>query len=209
MAPPSPYRAPMKKLLVLLSLLLSTQLFAQAGTTEIGASAVYSIFESGDLGDIDFDVSIDGKTGYGLTLNHFWTDRFSTELSAYSLSGDLSVTGTGFVTEDVGEVDLTVLAGIVQYHFLRGSRLDPYVGAGVAHVSGEFDPFEAGEATDDFESEIGLLTNAGLAVNLTPHLSVAGDVKYVPYGARSAEFEDAETVNLDPMFFSLGVRLRF
>ena len=198
----------MRKLFVLVLLLLSTSAFAQAGTTEAGAAVAFPVFESGDLGTIDFEVTIDGNTGYGLTLNHFWTDRFSTELAAYSIDGDLEIS-ENFVSEVAGKVELTVFTGTAQFHFLPASRFDPYVGAGVAHVSGVFDPLEAGDDDDDFESKIGFVGNAGIAVKLTQHLSLAGDIKYVPYSAAEEDEELAEEIDIDPTIFSLNLRFRF
>lgn len=200
----------MRNLFIALLLIAAPmQSFAQAGTTEVGAAVAFPFFDTDDLRAGDLEASIDGETGYGLTLNHFWTRRFSTELSWYAVRGEFSIPDEALALQVLGDVELKVLSATAQFHFLPDARIDPYAGGGIALVSGGFDALEADHPGDDFERETTFVANAGIAVNLTERLSIAGDIKYVPYDARPEDVPEAESVAIDPTIVSINFRLRF
>ncbi len=102
-----------------------------------------TITDDGESLDFDFEES----AGYGLSFNRFWTDRFSTEFALQKYDADMTITPAGELSITAGELSITSITAIAQWHFNRDGRFSPYVGGGAAHVGGEF------EVADDLETE--------------------------------------------------------
>ena len=86
-----------------------------------------SVVEDNDDITIDFDEDI----GWGISFNHFWTERFSTEIAAQKFGGDMTVgisSIEGELNFTAGELDATSLTALAQLHFRRATRFAPYVG---------------------------------------------------------------------------------
>lgn len=199
-----------KRLFLVLSLLL-LPLSATAQMNDLGVFISTSQFEENeieDAGDI-FDAEFDEEMGVGVLYNRFWTNSFSTEFAYQRLGADLTLSA-GDVAEDVAELDLDMLSGTAQLHFGRGGLISPYVGAGVAYISGEagaLDEDELGAA--DLESEIDFLVNAGLNVGLGRGFAVFLDGKYVMYEANGEDDPDDEALELNPLILAGGIKFRF
>lgn len=169
----------------------------------------------------DFDVEFDSDTGYGLSVNVFWSDRISTEFAASSVSPDVSFSpvGGGLPAFLVGDLEMIPITATLQYHFAPNSRIDPYVGAGAAYVL--FDDLDAADDVDDvdfdaieFESDAGFVVNAGVDFGLTENFAINLDAKYVPISASAeAVFStgpgQAFDVDVNPLIISAGARLKF
>src|SRR5688572_11396021 len=147
-----------KRSLLVLTLLL-VSLSASAQMNELGGFISTSQFENGeieDAGDI-FDAEFDEEMGVGILYNRFWGNSFSTEFAYQRLGADLTLS-LDDVSDDVAELDLDVLSATAQFHFARGGLFSPYVGAGVAYVSGEVGPLDEDEIEAvDLENEIDFL----------------------------------------------------
>jgi outer membrane protein W len=193
------------------------RLSAQPLSSEIGVWIVDTKWTDTTLGTENRNRGgeFDENTGYGISFNHFWTDSISTELSAQRFSTDAvigyySVEGEEIV--DVGEVEATTLIAMVQWHFNRDGRFAPYVGAGATRLSAEYEPDAEGprafilgappSGPYDFETETVLSVAAGANVRVTDRFYLAGEAKYMPDTA-------INHVEIDPLIFSGGVKLRF
>src|SRR4029079_2239677 len=116
---------------------------------------------------------------------------------------------------DAGDVELTTLSGIAQWHFTGGSRFAPSVGARVVDVSGDAETTEdptdptAPTSNVDLESETSVIVNAGLDIRMSPKVSLALDVRYFSYDANEEGDPDAESLGLDTFVYSAGVKFRF
>ena len=200
-----------KRAVLLLSLLLLPVAVVAQPMNEIGIFISTSQFDDSeidDAGDI-IDVEFDEDMGYGVLYNRFWTRSFSTEFAYQRLGADLSVSFRDIV-EDAGTLDLDILSATGQFHFARGGFLSPYIGGGVAYISGEAGSIDEDELEDtDLENEIDFLVNAGLQLRIGQTMSVYLDGKYVMYEARGEGDPDDETVDINPMILSAGVRWRF
>jgi len=194
----------------------SIRLSAQTASSDIGVWVVASNLKETTLtedGD-DIDIAFDEDNGYGMSFNHFWTDRFSTELAAQTIHGDMSITshfgGTPF-TFDAGQLDALALTAIAQWHFNRAGRFSPYVGAGVARMSGDFEAIDDPDGLDSFdlESEIGLAANVGANIRLTESLFLAADFKYIPWSAVAEGDSSSDSLDIDPSLLSIGMKVRF
>ena len=200
-----------KRIAIALSLLLFP-LVAAAQMNDLGVFISTSQFEDSeitDAGDI-FDAEFDEDMGVGILYNRFWTNSFSTEFSYQKLGADLTLSFQD-IQEDVGELDLDILSATGQFHFGRSSMLSPYVGGGVAYVSGEAGSIDEDELEDtDLENEIDFLVNAGLNLNLGRSFTIFLDGKYVMYEARGEDDGPGdEAIDINPLIIAAGVKWRF
>ena len=202
----------MKRILIPLSLLLLLlSLPALAQNNELGVFISTSQFEDSeidDAGDI-FDVEFDEDMGVGVMYNRFWTSGFSTELAYQRLGADLTVSA-GDISEQIGNLDLDILSATAQLHFLKGSIISPYVGGGVAYISGQAGSIDQDELEDtDLENEVEFLANAGLNVGLGRSFGIFLDGKYVVYEARGKGESDGEALDINPLILSGGIKFKF
>ena len=199
-----------KRAVLALSLVL-LPLSATAQSNELSVFISTSQFDDSeirDAGDV-FDVEFDEDMGYGVSYNRFWFPAFSTEFTYQKLGADLTV-GFQDVVADAGELDLDVLSATGQFHFLRNSRFSPYVGGGVAYISGEAGSIDQAELEDaDLESELSWLVNAGLNIGLGRSVAVFIDGKYVTYDARAEDDPSNFALDINPLILSAGLRWRF
>jgi outer membrane protein W len=186
-------------------------LTAAAQNNELGVFISTSQFDESeieDAGDV-FDVEFDEDMGVGLLYNRFWFGNFSTELAYQRLGADLTLS-LDDVSEDIGNLDLDVLSATAQLHFGRGGLISPYIGGGLAYISGEAGNIDGDEAESiDLENELEFLANAGLTVGLGRGFAVYLDGKYIVYEARGEGDPDEEALELNPLILSGGIKLRF
>lgn len=200
------------------------RLSAQTPSMEAGVWVIDSEWTDSTLSNDNLDRSgeFDEQIGYGISFNYFWTERFSTELSAQRYGADaviLSHTVEGEVITDIGDVDVTSFTAMAQWHFNRAGRFAPYLGAGASRLSAKYDPDHdvriaalilGGNQPNgpyDFETEILLAAAAGVNVRLTDQLYFAGEMKFIPWNAVMEGTSSG--VDVDPLLFSAGVKVRF
>lgn len=172
--------------------------------------------------EFDFDgIEFEEKAGYGVSYNRYWSDAISTEFAAQKLAADITyvpVFDDSLDEFELGEMDLTVISATAQWHFLRGGRVSPYAGVGLAHIQGEVEtyeietdpgeePIEAG--TFDLESETTVVLNGGVDFNVTPSLAIGLDVKYIAYDPKGEGELDSDRVDLNPLVLAAGLKFRF
>ena len=200
-----------KRTLIVLSLFLLPLAATAQPMNELGVFISTSQFDDGEIsaGLDTLNIEFDEDMGYGLLYNRFWTSGFSTELAYQKLGADLTLSFED-ITEDAGTLDLDMLTATAQLHFARGSMLSPYVGGGVAYVSGEVGSIDQAELQSaDLENELDFLVNAGLNLGIGQSLSIFLDGKYVMYEAREEGVPDVEAVDINPLIISAGVKWRF
>jgi outer membrane protein W len=193
----------------------SVRLSAQTQSSEVGGWILFSRFDDSTLLDEqdEFRIEFDDKTGFGVSFNQYWTEQFSTEIAAQKYSADMTMS-TSLVpgeTFEIGEIDVTSITAMVQWHFNRAGRFAPYVSGGVAHLSGDLtvvDVFDV-EETSDLESEIGIAAAVGANIRLTERLFLATEVKYTPWSAIAEEDESREEFDLNPLVLAVGLKARF
>lgn len=199
-----------KRIVVVLSLLL-LPLSAFAQRNELGVFISTSQFENNEIQDglDDIDVDFEEDMGYGLSYNRFLFGGFSIELAYQRLGADLT-TSFRNITETAGELDLDILSATAQYHFAPQSTISPYIGGGLAYISGEAGFIDEDEIeAADLENETDWLANAGLNLNIGQRFAVFIDGKYVLYAARGEGDPDEEALDINPLIVSGGIKLRF
>lgn len=167
-----------------------------------------TLVEEGD--DITFD--FDGDLGYGISFNHFWTDAVSTEVALQKYTAGMSLSVNDDPTVNIGEIDVTSVTAMAQYHFNRAGRFSPYAGAGVAWIVGEFDPnlgLDPDGESIDLESEVTWTAAAGAHFNVTDRFAIVGEVKYLSWEAIEEGGDEDDAISVNPLTFSAGVKLRF
>jgi outer membrane protein W len=205
-----------KRSLIAAVAILTFPVVAAAQSNEISAFVTLPSFNDSNI--IEDDLGVDAQAafnesiGYGVAFNRYWTSHLSTELSAQALNSELDVEVED-LEFDAGEVSLVAFTGIAQLHLAPNGMLDPYVGAGVAHITGDVDFIaddETGEReTVDLESETTWVANAGLSYRYAGNISIFADAKYIAYDARGEGDPDDESAELNPLIYSAGIRFRF
>lgn len=162
-----------------------------------------------------FETEFDSGEGFGLSVNIFLTERFSTEIAAFSLGSDAALTFEGNTPISLGSVDLIPVSAGLQFHPLRQSRFDPYLGAGAAYVMA--DNMESGDLEDlgigeiELDDEFTYYLNAGAGFHFTPGFALVVDGRYIPFEptSRSTVTGVEEDLDLTTLVLSAGLRFRF
>lgn len=169
-----------------------------------------------DLGD-GFTMEADSGMGLGLSANFFITERFSTEIAIFTIDteAEMEFGDTEEFGYDLGNVDIIPVTLGLQYHFVSGSRWDPYIGAGAAWISAsdlESDDLDTlGIGTVELDDETTWFANLGLGYRFGEQVGIAFDVRYMPYEPTSTSKATGATeeLELSPLMASLGIRVRF
>jgi outer membrane protein W len=190
------------------------RLSAQTPSSEVGVWIVDTQWNDTAPGTDNIDKSgrFDENVGYGISFNHYWTEHFSTELSAQRFSAS-SVLGhhsiEGETLFNAGEVDVTALAAMLQWHFNRDGRFAPYLGMGAARMAADFSPDDDAEIGPfDFKTETAIAGAVGADVRITPWFYFSAELKFIPWNA-AAEGSGVEGVDVDPLVVSAGAKVRF
>jgi outer membrane protein W len=205
----------------------AVRLSAQARSSEVAVWVVDTRWSDSRV-DADNSGLFDEKTGTGIAFNRYWTERFSTELSAQRLSSN-AILGANAIPiaafcgfGELGQPDVIVLhpfntgklevmsiTAMAQMHFNRAGRVAPYLGAGVAHMSGDFESADPAVMSFDLESEMALAAAAGLDVRITDRVFLTGELKYIPWSAVAEGNSGGESFDIDPLTLAAGVKFRF
>jgi outer membrane protein W len=215
----------MKRVLLVIALaFLPTLAFAQVGMLDVTARAVWADPSGeGDFQDSDADFDLDTSEGYGLGVNIRFGDRISTEFAAAMIESDATLeSGTVGQTFNLGQLEMIPITGTLQFHLLGGSRIDPYIGGGVAYVL--FDELSSDDLRDidpdieaiDFEDDIGYTANAGITFNILSGMGINLDAKWIKVSSATVVRETSPTVepeeveiDIDPLLISAGINFRF
>lgn len=201
-----------------LALLFVLPLSAQDRFFDLTASAVWldptgggELEDLTDPADIDFD---GGDIGYGASANIFLGDRISLEIAASVNELESSFRRRRPTGGNVaGNFEIIPITGVLQWHFLPQSAIDPYIGAGAAYVLLEDDASDATLSEIDYEDDAGLVINAGVGIRLGQRFGIVLDGKYVPVEASARVVSGTETaetdVDISPIILSAGLSLRF
>lgn len=207
------------KLFVLLVLLVPGQLFAQSSDFGIWVNrANYSSTGFLDPTEPDFSgtVKFAPSTGFGVSYNHYWSPNISTDFGAHFFRGTTQVkaTGGGFnVTVDVGNLKLQQYSGVVQWHFPVRGPVAPYVGGGVAYVTGGRIGISGEGFTADslhLDNKLTIVANGGATYFVTPRVGIGVDLKYAPYKSAvdATPGDPIQELKINPLSFSIGLRMR-
>lgn len=193
--------------------------FAQSRSVDVSGFASWidvtgeNVIEEDASGNTELE--FESEQGFGGAINVFWGNRVSTEFAASVFEPEASVRVRSASRSPIGRLDMIPITATLQYHFAPDSRVDPYIGAGVAYVL--FDEFDdddlddLGFGTVDVDDDYGVLVNAGLSIDITPNFAILLDGKYVPLetSISTAGVDDAGDLEINPLILSAGVSFQF
>ncbi len=161
---------------MILLLLVSPTLFAQSNRVSIYAA------NPGLFGGDGFGTHYTG--GAALSLSHFWTPRFSTELVAAAerdYDGYVLFNRDGSVRESQ-ELGYTTypIDLLAQYHFRTDWRWRPYVGAGMRYVNRPATFMNGTKLAAEIEGGVLFMLKPRLAIVFDGRLAAAQSVRWNP-----------------------------
>jgi outer membrane protein len=191
---------------------------AQHRAFDLGLNAVWvdptnsgSFNDLADPADIDFD----GTIGYGVSANIFFGNHLSTEFAVSRVDPDTTIRRRA-VTATGGNLRMTPITAVLQWHFAPNAFIDPYIGAGAAYVLFDNSDNNSISGINDInvKDDAGFAVNAGLSLRLGNRWGINGDVKYVPLESNAtAVVATGGTAtgkfNISPIIVSAGLQLRF
>lgn len=166
-----------------------------------------SIDPKSDNGDV---VSVESGTTLVFNGTYFFTENWALEvLASAPFSHDIELEDGGTKVGETKHLPPTVS---VQYHFLPDGDFHPYVGAGLNYTL-FFDEDTSGplEASDlDLDNSLGLAAQVGADYDINEKWFVNFDVRWMDIDT-DAELDgvEVETVEIDPLVYSLTVGWRF
>ena len=156
-----------------------------------------------------------------IDITYMATDNIGFELiaatSRHTVSGKTGTTGSLGKLAATNALPPTLT---VQYHFAPGSKIRPYIGAGVNYTL--FFNNDASSALEGavgktkvhLSDSVGWAGQAGVDIDLTEKLFLNFDVKYIDIDTKArlttaAAGVQRVKVSLDPWVFGVGVGMRF
>lgn len=178
----------------------------------------------------DADVNVDDAIGFGFNITYMVTDNFGIELlAAYPFTHDIDLcltpVGSSRGCVGFGETDHLPPTLSAQWHFMPGSRFQPYVGAGI-----NWTMFSSEKLTSDAVDLLESLGVASPAIKLDDSVGFAAqvgadfffgekwlinaDIRYIEIQSDldvcgDGVCEPAGKVKIDPMVFSIMIGYKF
>ena len=163
-----------------------------------------------------FNLIFHQKVGYGAGANIFFSHNISTEFSIVEVRPKTSFVSTSGDTLVGGNLRMTPITAVLQFHFIPGGFVDPYVGAGAAYVL--FDnvngPGSIGVSKINLKDDVGLAVNAGVGFAIARNLAITVDGKYVPLKSSATAVyvtgpNTTQRIKINPAMLSAGLTFRF
>jgi outer membrane protein W len=201
--------------IALLLLIAGTPLLAQERAAEFTIWGSWVDMQGSTRFDDDFSTEFDSGTGAGISTNIYWSPNFSTEIAVFRLRSDSRILFADFDRYEMGRADITPFTLGVQYHFAGQSRIDPYLGGGLAYVMADDlkhqDLDFLGIGTVELDDELTWYANAGIGFHITPGFALVLDGRYIPYKPTSTSTFTGleEELEFTPLILSVGARFRW
>jgi outer membrane protein W len=201
-----------------LALSLSVPALAQSRSFDLTGSVVWAD-PSGDGSFEDLsdpaDIQFDGSTGWGADADIFLGDRISLDIGASMTPLEPTITRRRAVGAQTADLDMIPITGILRWHLLPNSVIDPYIGGGAAYVLlDEGENGIDGLSEIDYQDDAGFVVNAGVGIRLGSRFGLNVDAKYVPLETNATAVvlnggEAEAKVDISPIIVSAGLSLRF
>ena len=205
---------------------LAVVLFAfslSAQSNEVGAFFNAPSFKTTTVTDPDIGrvkLVFDGKTGYGVSFDHFTSPDTAVHLSWQKLRARsrIELADQGGASIDAGTMDLNEYTAALHWYFLsERNMVRPYFGAGIARIQGGKLRIP-GELTDSgadetvsLDSKTTWTADAGLDVRIGGNGAITANVQYTPYKTHfgAAPGDPVQFMKVNPTTFAAGFRWRF
>lgn len=182
-----------------------------AQSNEVGAWYTHAKLSS--TGSSGSAVQFGSANGWTVSYNRFWTQTLSTEFTYSQVKADGGIDVAGTRALNFGKTAIKPVTVNIEWHFLRGFFISPYVGAGGAYVkmdnlSGS-DLDVAGVGPIKVDSKFGWDAGAGVDILIGHNFAISVDGKYIPYEPNASGPLASEKLKLNPTLYSAGVKFRF
>ena len=210
------------RILVSLAVLLSA-FSLSAQSNQVGVFLNAPSFQTTTLTDPDvgrIKLEFNGKTGYGVSFDHFTSPDTAVHLSWQKLRADSRIE---FPDQGVdigaGTMDLNEYTAALHWYFLSGRNMvRPYFGAGIARIQGAklhipaelTDSGTTGE-TFSLDSKTTWTADAGFDIHIGANGAITVNAQYTPYKTHfgAAPDDPVQFMKLNPTTLSAGFRWRF
>ncbi|WP_454858867.1 OmpW/AlkL family protein [Rhizobium binxianense] len=159
------------------------------------------------LGSLRAHVDPDTKPTF--TLEYFFADNWGIEaLGAWPFKHDIKIDGMG----RVGSTQQVTPVVSIQYHFANGSKLTPFLGAGVSFT--KFFNTEGKGALEGadlkLEDRFGVALHAGLDYAISENGSLRADVRWAKIGTEvGVSGNDLGKATVDPLVYGFAYVHKF
>jgi outer membrane protein W len=194
-----------------------------AQSNQVGAFFNRPSFETTTVTDPDagrVKLVFDGKTGYGLSFDHFTSPDTAVHLSWQRLRADSRIEFPDQkFNVDSGTMDLNEYTAALHWYFLSDRNMvRPYFGAGVARIQGAklhipADLTDSGSSDETFslDSKTTWTADAGIDIRIGGNGAITVNAQYTPYKTHfgAAPDDPVQYMKLNPTTLSAGFRWRF
>jgi outer membrane protein W len=203
---------------MLLTCLLTLPLFAQ---NELGIFANHATFRDSTAGPIAIErPKFDSRVGYGISLNRFLSPDMSIQLSGQTLRADVTEPDpiAGATQPELrATFEVRQYAAMLQYHLNPRGTIVPYIGGGLAWMSGgklNVAPGAGGGVPAGpfhMKDKTTWIADAGIDFRLSRSVALILAGTYSPYAPKfdGSNIGTFQNLKLDPVTVSAGLRLRY
>jgi outer membrane protein W len=152
-------------------------------------------------------------SGAGVSVSRMFGARLAGELSVFRLTSDAALHDAGVEFVSLGDVELTPVMAMLQYHFRPHAPLDLYLGGGAAYVMAA--DLDSADLRDDGLAPLGLdgettpVFGGGVTWAFSPRWGASLDARYLPLTLHARAGGRTADADIDPLILSAGLRLRF
>ncbi len=167
---------------------------------------VHNVDPKSDNGNLGVDV--DSKVGLTFNVDWYLTPNLAIDVLA-ALPFEHDITAGGSKIGSTKHLPPTVS---LQYHFLPGARINPYVGAGINYTMFFEDKLDNSSSSFELDNSFGLAAQAGVDFALDParRWVVGVDLRYIDIDTDAKiNGSKAGTVEIDPLVYGVNVGYRF
>lgn len=151
------------------------------------------------------NITVDSHFDPSVNVGYFFTPNWAVDvLVALPFEHDFSINGAN--AGSTAQLPPTIS---LQYHFLPGAKVQPYVGAGANLTLFMQEQLNSGDQLK-LDPSFGLAAQIGVDIPLNAQWVVGLDVRYIDIDSEvSVNGQDVGTTEIDPYVFSINLGYRF
>ncbi len=151
------------------------------------------------------DITVDSHFDPSFNVGYFFTPSWAVDvLVALPFEHDFSINGAN--AGSTAQLPPTVS---LQYHFLPGAKVQPYIGAGANLTLFMQEQLNSGDQLK-LDRSFGLAAQIGVDVRLDANWLVGVDARYIDIDSdASVNGQDIGTVEIDPLVLGINLAYRF
>jgi outer membrane protein W len=181
--------------------------WAEQGDMKIRFGVLYQI-PTGDLVVEDQKTELDDALGFQAGFEYLLTDWIGVEPTMTYSKSDVNVTEDGVPDLELGEIGLLTLAANLNFHILRETRLDLYLGPTIGY--GIWGDLETDLFPQDFKADDKFVYGINVGLDVPFGESGWGFAGALNYLAADLTLEgSSDDIGFDPVQLKVGVVYKF